>query len=130
MKVKEHQDLHSFLELVTPYLVLDEAQNNLLLGIIHTLKIRKTTHKLLLTIEDNHKLEGVALQTQGHGLVLSPISKNYIEALVGFLRGNFFPSFVGEKRTCEAVVNAWQVMTHEKFSLAMDQGRIVKDSTN
>lgn len=114
MNVEFHEDIERFNELTIPFLLKNEAENNLLLAILNSLKENLYTYgdfpPILISISDNEEIKLISLRTPPFGLVLSYTNDdNTIPALVKELlkRNLDLPSILGPKKTVEKFVAPW-----------------------
>lgn len=94
MRVEVHPDALRFFARARSFLERHEAENNLMLGIASELIAGRYTDPLLLTMADS-ELRGAALRTPPHGIVLTRMNDDALDALLHHVRAIEFPSVVG-----------------------------------
>ena len=90
MDVKIHTDLQTFADQVYPFLLRDEADNNVMLGMLHRRlaafrngqQLDKGEPPLFCSVIDNGKVVGAASQTPPYGLNLTRMPSTAINAVV------------------------------------------------
>ncbi len=112
MLVRRFDDPLAFQEAATPYLVRDEARNNLLLGISTTLIQRPDLYEAfdLWIVSDGDDVTGAALRTHPLNLVLAqPSDDEALDALVDRLlqERQALPGVIAALPELEAFVGAW-----------------------
>jgi predicted GNAT family acetyltransferase len=129
--VRRHQR-KTFLAQVQAFLVEDEAMNNLLLGLGHTLSTNPDAYPLppyLASIrddEDGGRIALVALRTPPFQLAVSTCARSFdvrqvVDALVADLRSvsPTLPGVAGPKAVVDAFVPRWQAVSGQEAELAV-----------
>ena len=114
MEVKFYEDVNEFYNLVSDFLLKNEAENNLLFSILNTLKInpkRYGEEKPVLTIvKENDKIKLVSLRTPPYNQLLSYTDDiNSIDFLAKkLLQKNIeLPGVLGFKKGAEKFAQLW-----------------------
>jgi hypothetical protein len=125
MKVHEFQDISEFYARIKDYLLIQEAQHNLLLGISNALiqnpqYFDKTPY--LATVEISGDIIAVAIRTPPRPLLLSQIRNlQAVEALAQYLylSDNFPPGVNAPTDEAQAFAQAWYSLTGQSYELKM-----------
>jgi predicted GNAT family acetyltransferase len=112
----------NFCDKVIPYLLKNEAMNNLMLGICNSLKNNILQAELMMYLTNNSEVIGVALQSKKRGLVFSPMEKVALDALASKVKIENILTLVGEKESTQYLVPLLEKRFGVKFELTMDQG--------
>ena len=114
MKVEFYEDINRFNELVFPFLLKHEAENNLLFSILNSLKedfYRYGDNKpVFISITENNKIKLVSIRTPPHNQILSYTDNLLtIDVLIDELIKNNFdlPGVLGFKKGAESFVKLW-----------------------
>ena len=114
MKVEFYEDVTRFNELVFPFLLRYEAENNLLFSILNSLKedlYRYGDNKPILTsITDNNKIKLVSIRTPPHNQIISYTDDlQTISVLIDVLikKNIDLPGILGFKEGAEKFVKLW-----------------------
>jgi uncharacterized protein len=134
MKLTKYKNINEFLEMVYPFLMKKEAENNLPLGLLNSIKTgsRYKDPLLVSALDEGGRLIGAFIMTPPHHLVsvLEMKDEEYstiAEKLNKLLdeEGIEVPGFVSEKVTAEKLTQAWCDLKGCKHEIGMDQ-RIYK----
>lgn len=116
MELRRYQDVYAFNERAEPFLIENEAENNLLLGIIYDL-IRSTLYDdiepYLATVHDDSRVVAAALRTPPHNLVISRAPDEAVNLIADDLQ-SLYPNLrgvLGPKETSRAFSEAWRERT-------------------
>ncbi len=116
MKVSRHSDAGSFLSAVEDFLCLNEAENNLIIGISRLLKKepdRYGTPPYFATVEDGSTVVAAALRTPPHNLLVA----GAMESALGMVLADAMeadasiPGVYGPKASSRVVAEAWKART-------------------
>jgi uncharacterized protein len=109
MQVIAEKTASAFLARVGAYLASAPIENNLLLGIISSVGPEQGAEPLLLCVEEQGRVELVAVQTPPRPLVLSRGGDEAIRRLVEHLASArmSLPGVNGPRQTAEAFVRVW-----------------------
>lgn len=120
MRIIEHTDPGRFQAHVLPLLLEHECENCTIIGIIGRLVEGKSptrcgepTVPLLLSIEADDRVVGVAVQTPPHAMLASPLEQSAAEALVNELRARDWKTgeFVATVPTVGMLADRWSAIT-------------------
>jgi predicted GNAT family acetyltransferase len=132
MQVRFHDDISEFSNLATPFLLEHEAENNLLLGILDTVRVDPYRYgdskPVLISVIDGNQIILISLRTPPFNHILSYTNDlRSIEALVEALnnRNIELPGVMGNKKSTEQFVNLWCKRKGLKANLSMNE-RIYK----
>ncbi|WP_341527765.1 GNAT family N-acetyltransferase [Nostoc sp. UHCC 0302] len=123
MKVHQFQDISEFYARVKDYLLIQEAQHNLLLGMSNALiqnpqYFDKTPY--LATVEIDDDIVAVAIRTPPRGLVLSQVRDlKAVDALAQdlHLSSKLLPGVTGPTDEAQAFALAWYSLTGQSYQL-------------
>jgi predicted GNAT family acetyltransferase len=114
MKIQLYNDINEFYDLVFPFLVKREAENNLLFSILNTIKVDPYRYgdekPVLITVAENNKVSLVSLRTPPYNQIISyttnleSIKKLAKELL---LRNEEIPGFLGFKEGADIFIKLW-----------------------
>jgi len=124
MEAEFYENVDKFFDLSYPFLLKHEAENNLLLAILISLKNNINSHggekPLLFSLTNNKELELIALRTPSHDLLIS-YSENLesISILVDelFKRKEKLPGVLSFKEAADTFANLWCKKKSSKFKL-------------
>jgi ribosomal protein S18 acetylase RimI-like enzyme len=107
--VESFADQAAFRAAVEPLLLADEAENNLLLGLIAR---TWPVPPLMRAVREDGQVRGCALMTAGRMLVVSRLTESALNALAGALHGGgvALPGVNGPEETSSAFVGAWTAL--------------------
>jgi len=132
MKVQFYEEIEEFYDLTFPYLIKQEAENNLLFSILDAIKInpkRYGKEKPVLTIvNENKEIKLVSLRTPPYNQLISHTNDlECIDILVGelFQKNAELPGVLGFKEGAEKFAQKWCEKTKKKFQLITNE-RIYK----
>ena len=116
MLVKDVDDPGAFLDAAGPFLLEDEARNNLILGIAGTLRDQPSVHPeyRLWIVEDGDRVVGAALRTPPYNVVVAgPASRSALATLAEHVRadGIDLPGCIGAIPEVEHFTHAWAALT-------------------
>jgi len=128
MKVHQFQDASEFYARVKDYLLSQEAQHNLLLGLSNALidnpeRFDETPY--LATVEIDGDIVAVAIRTPPRALILSHIKDlQAVEVLAQdlHLASKSLPGVTGPTDETQAFAQAWYSLTGQSFKLKMALG--------
>ena len=132
MKVRFYDDISEFYNLAIPFLLENEAENNLLLGILNV--IREDPHRygvsmpVLVSVFDGNQLKLISLRTPPFNQILSYTDDlRSIDSLVDALNKNTtdLPGVLGSKEGAEKFTKLWCKEKALKTNLTMNE-RIYK----
>ncbi|MHB9133374.1 MAG: GNAT family N-acetyltransferase [Armatimonadota bacterium] len=116
MKVSEYTDAKQFRDVVLPFLLEREAENNLIIGIL--LRVADGMRwsddpPVLCTVEDGGRLVAVLMQTPPHRLLFTATSPKAISEIVRYFSavGRQFPGATGPAATVELFTQQWAAVT-------------------
>jgi len=114
MEAKFYDDVAEFYEIAYPFLLKHEAENNLPLAILNSLKRNKENYgeevPLLFSLIDDEKLELIALRTPPHDLIIAYLDKlEAISILVDELykRKEKLPGVLSFKEAADTFAKLW-----------------------
>jgi predicted GNAT family acetyltransferase len=122
VKLEPFDSVQAFYMRVRDFLLEREAQHNLLLGILSSLlaDYGNTSDAYLATLEHQGELQGVALRTPPHSLVLSYLKDPAgVAHLVQALAATTLPGVLGPADTALAFAQKWQQITGQPYRLKM-----------
>lgn len=107
MKVQQHTDVEAFYRQVEPTLIAQEAENNLVFGILNGIRTGHYTDFQLYTVQDGDRVITVSLRTPPHPLLIShPVPGTSMQAAIAQLAGHLYestPDLTGVTGTSEVV---------------------------
>lgn len=122
MDVLFDDDIKTFLEHAGPFLLADEAANNLMVALCRDIQNGRYSDRapLLVRVNDESQLVTTALQTPPYDLLLSRCGDDEVwralpRALVA--RGVSIPGVLGPSREAERFARAWAEQTGVTFTL-------------
>ncbi|MGH3065889.1 MAG: GNAT family N-acetyltransferase [Gaiellaceae bacterium] len=126
MVVKQLDEPYAFLEATTPYLLEDEARNNLILGLAGTLWEHPAVYDEheLWVVEDADETIAAALRTPPYNLVLAgPASRRAMTALAEHIRGGRIdlPGCTGAVPEVHHFASMWAALTESPLRRRRDQ---------
>ncbi|HZQ80779.1 MAG TPA: GNAT family N-acetyltransferase [Gaiellaceae bacterium] len=111
VRIERFEEVGSFYERVSPYLLENEAVHAVQLGFRSTLEKNARAYgdadPLLLAVVDEGRIAGVAVRTPPHNLLLSLMEPTAAEALADELRGETLPGAIAPVAVGEAFVARW-----------------------
>lgn len=112
------ENVEQFKGIAEDFLYTKEAEYNLLIGLLEW-----QGDKNLITIFDDQKLVGCAIQTPPHNLVLTHMPEACLETLMETVTNLklIFPGVVGPNRLSEKFSQIWSKKTNSNYRLGMDQ---------
>jgi predicted GNAT family acetyltransferase len=123
MDVVRHEDALEFRARTEPFLMVDEARHNLLLGLITTLIERPEVYAEfhLWVVQDRGEVAAVAIRTPPFNLAVSRSSDGAIAVLAGKLHddGVRLPGVTGAVPEVDLFAEAWAARTGDTARLAM-----------
>lgn len=115
MEIRQFDDIEAFVRRVSPHLQAHEAEHNLELGILDSIRAGRYDGEspLLVSVEDNDAVSGIMIRTPPHGLLLSaklPLAG--AETAAAWLlesggRSGSIPGVQAESTVATAFVDAW-----------------------
>ncbi len=126
---KFYSDVNEFCELTYPFLIKNEAENNLLFGILESLKVDihtydPTDNPFLIIIYEDEEISSVSIRTPPHNQILS-VTKNLdaISVLVDLLIDNEhqIPGVIGFKDGVKIFIELWASKMGKKPVLATNE---------
>lgn len=128
MEVTFHSDIEPFCKLCFPFLLKNEAENNLLFGILNALKIDLHRYSeippILISISNNDVLELVSIRTPPFNQVISFTQDlTTIDFLVEELanKRTAIPGILGFKEGALKFVQQWTNKTNQTYYLDMQE---------
>ncbi len=132
MDIKFYNDIHEFYNLVLDFLLKKEAENNILLSILSTLKINPKRYgeenPVLITVNQDDEIKLVSLRTPPYNQIISYTRDlNNIDFLVDKLlqKDTEVPGILGFKEGVEKFINLWCESKNLKRKLVRNE-RIYK----
>jgi len=115
MRVRRLSDPEAFRTAVWSFLLEREAENNLMLGVAGRVaaggsySADSAERPVMLTVEEEGRVIGAALQTPPHKLILSPMAPAAASAVAAYLHehGAVVPGVLGPKEPAEAFATSW-----------------------
>lgn len=115
MELRRYGDVDAFAARVTPHLLEREAESNLELGILDGLRRGEydLVRPLLLSVEEGDEVQGIALRTPPHGLLLSSaLLEAGAETVAGWLLASedpvaSIPGVQAESSVAASFADAW-----------------------
>lgn len=127
MQLIHFADAQQYLKWVQPYLLQQEAQHCLLLGISERI-IHNREHfnhpPYLVAVEEDNILLAVALRTPPQKLVISHAIKPEALTLIAqdlYSQQQALPGVIGSQRDAQTFVKVWQAITGIPYRLGMQQ---------
>jgi predicted GNAT family acetyltransferase len=138
MKITYHSDISMFTNLVDSFLQQNEAENNLLFGILSRLKNNIHTYSdtekpVFITVSKNNKVELVSIRTPPHNQLLSYTDKlNTINFLVEELSkiASDLPGIMGFKAGALRFAQRWVLKNNISYKLDMHERIYQLDKVN
>ncbi|MCP3738950.1 GNAT family N-acetyltransferase [Rossellomorea sp. BNER] len=138
MKIQAFKDAKSYYQKVHPFLVRNEAENNLALGLLNQIIDGRYQNPFLALAMLEEEVVAGFLMTPPHNLIIfvrPEYKQNHdelAEKLFQFLMENetFVPGLIGEKETVKEFSQIWERMTGKKSSTAMRQRIYRLDKVN
>lgn len=111
-----------FVERVSPFLMANEAENNLMIGIGHNLaRAESMDHSVLLScVLDGSRVVGAAVMTPPYNLILTRAPEAAIALVASSLRqaGVSIPGVLGPVEPARTFVAHWQRLTGQNVEIA------------
>ena len=114
MEARFYEDIDDFFNIAYPFLLAREAENNLLLSILSSLKEKIHSYEkdmpLLFILTDHDDVKLIALRTPPHDIIISYIDDlNYIEVLVEelFKLNEKLPGVLSFKEAADKFAELW-----------------------
>ncbi|OHR70163.1 hypothetical protein HMPREF3291_07250 [Bacillus sp. HMSC76G11] len=128
MKLTEYTDRSLFIELAEPFLLKNEAENNLTLGLIGAFKRTiPAANVYTAAVEADGELGMTLLMTPPHNLILSfnedLMTENLLHETIRTLviKDLHIPGVVGERKWTEAFAKIWSAETEDRAEIVMEQ---------
>ncbi|MCM3595881.1 GNAT family N-acetyltransferase [Metabacillus idriensis] len=128
MKLTEYTDRSLFIELAEPFLLKNEAENNLTLGLIGAFKRTiPAANVYTAAVEADGELAMTLLMTPPHNLILSfnedLMTENLLHETIRTLvmKDLHIPGVVGERKWTEAFAKIWSAETEDRAEIVMEQ---------
>lgn len=128
MKLTEYTDRSLFIELAEPFLLKNEAENNLTLGLIGAFKRTiPAANVYTAALEADGELAMTLLMTPPHNLILSfnedVMTENLLHETIRTLvmKDLHIPGVVGERKWTEAFAKIWSAETEDRAEIVMEQ---------
>jgi uncharacterized protein len=124
MLIRFHEDVPEYQALTQSFLLEDEAENNLMLGLLPKIASGVFEDFWLASVNRDGRVVGCALQTQPHWVLLTSCPATGITALVSELtrRTTSVPGVIGPTAACETFAESWCWETRATSSLFLAQG--------
>ena len=118
MVVRALHDPQAFREVVWPFLLEREAENNLMLGVAGRIAAGASyatdpaDRPLMFAVEEDGRVVGAALQTPPHNLILSPMAPDTASALAAYLyeQGAMLPGVLGPQEPAGTFATSWAAL--------------------
>jgi len=114
MEARFYEEVDDFYDIAYPFLLAREAENNLLLSLLNSLKENINHYEkempLLFSLTDHDDVKLIALRTPPHDIIISYIDDlNYIEVLVEELlkRNEKLPGVLSFKEAADKFAELW-----------------------
>lgn len=122
MKVSRHEGVDVFAEVVRDFLLKNEAENNLLLGLISDMQADPHLYqeRLLFSVSEEDDVQAVAIMTPPHPVVISSSAhENAGRVLAEYLQddGIVPPGVNGPKREAQSFAKSWAQLTSSEVHL-------------
>lgn len=126
LRVLRHADAESFLSCAEPWLLKAEAQNNLILGLAHSLRAEPSSNRArpwLLSIQEGNSVIGCALRTPPRALLVSQMEAAAVDALIHSLRAELpsLPGVIGPEPSAGALAAQWSRLQQRPSRARMRQ---------
>lgn len=124
MQIKQFQDTKQFYERTKDYLLAQEAQHNLLLGIARTLQKNpeRFENPYLAVVEADEEIKAIAIRTPPRHLILSQVRDLNAIAIVAqdlHDKGETLPGVSGLPTEAETFARSWQTLTGQAYQLGL-----------
>ncbi len=128
MNITRYSDAGAFGEMVLPFLLQHEAENNLMIGII--LRLADGTGKwgdeppLLCAVEENGAVVGAMTQTPPYNVIFSRMHEAAVAAAARQFAGweNTIPGVIGPSAVVSYFAQSWSAITGMRAELAQGEG--------
>ena len=126
LRVLRHADAESFLKCAEPWLLKAEAQNNLILGLAHSLRAEPSSdssHPWLLSIQQRNSVVACALRTPPRALLVSRMEPAAVDALIHSLRAELpsLPGVIGPEPSAGEFAARWSRLQQQPSQARMRQ---------
>jgi uncharacterized protein len=123
VQLHRFDSIDKFWDKTQAYLLQHEAENNVLLGIAHTLRnnpARYPDSPYLAIVEIDGEIVAIAIRTPPHKLLISKVSNLDALALIaGDLHQELLPGVMGLVPEVERFRQAWQQLTRQSYRLSI-----------
>ncbi|MBM7584171.1 putative GNAT family acetyltransferase [Bacillus pakistanensis] len=138
MKIQTFKDAKSYYQIMHPFLIENEAENNLALGLLNQIIDGKYQNPFLAVALSEEEVIAGFLMTPPHNLIIfvrpeyRQNHREIAEKLFQFLMENkiIVPGLIGEKKTVKDFTIIWKQMTGKKSYTAMRQRIYRLDKVN
>ena len=123
MRLHKFDSIDKFWDKTQAYLLQHEAENNVLLGVVQTMRCNPDRYPdppYLAIVESNREIVATAIRTPPHKLLLSKAS--YLEALTLIaqdLQRETLPGVMGLIPDVTTFLQAWQNLTGQSYQLSI-----------
>lgn len=127
-RIRSFDSEEEFARAALPFLLRDETENQVMVGMLHGIAIGKRhvpkPLDIMLLVYDGGEIVGFASQTRGYALYLSSMSEKALECVFDWLRdaGRELPSAFGPSKMVESFVQRWTKFRSLGSRLEMHQG--------
>ena len=127
MEIQFFEDIARFDTLVSPFLLQNEAKNNLMLALLNGLSkdpLRYGAPPILVGGVENDKIVFAGMRTPPHNQILAFTENlDYVEQCATFLHenGQKIPGILGFKAGALKFAQKWEQLTHIPFQLEMHE---------
>lgn len=128
MTISYESDLIKFYTAVEPLLLDKEAENNLPLGILERLKESSGKRNCdLIYIQENDQTTFMSMRTAPHLWIIPSVENAHPSHLKTFAKFLFdgkyeVPGVIGNKKSVQEFLEAWEALTGQRAELKMEQG--------
>ena len=123
MQLHRFDSIDKFWDQTKAYLLQHEAEHNVLLGIVHTLRHNPARYRdppYLAIVEIDGEIVATAIRTPPHKLLLSKASNlDALNLIAEDLRQEQLPGVMGLLPEVEIFVQAWQAITGQSYRLSI-----------
>jgi predicted GNAT family acetyltransferase len=125
VRLTRHQDLDEFLATAGPFLAAREAEHNLMLGIISSVRDSDAYDgppQLLSVADERGAVLAAAIRTPPHNMVLSEVNDlGAVGLLAGALAAESLPGMVGPPAAVRAFADAWTGARGQSWSSGREE---------